>query len=130
MSTAVRTARSTACMRMRYLMPLAMAMAGTMARTARAQDSAVPRAPLARPDVVRGLYVKRWAVLDQRVWNLIGVAEHTEVNALVLDVKDIAGMSCTGQGCHLHAQSVRTPRRLSRKQVHPRGAASPHSHGE
>jgi hypothetical protein len=44
-----------------------------------------------RPEVVRGLYVNRWAVLGQRIWELIGVAKRTEVNALVLDVKDDRG---------------------------------------
>ena len=44
-----------------------------------------------RPVVVRGLYVNRWAVLGQRMWELIAVAKRTEVNALVLDVKDDRG---------------------------------------
>jgi hypothetical protein len=44
-----------------------------------------------RPAVVRGLYVNRWAVLGQRMWELIAVAKSTEVNALVLDVKDDRG---------------------------------------
>jgi hypothetical protein len=47
--------------------------------------------PMARPDVVRGLYVNRWAVLGQRMWELINVAKRTEINALVLDVKDDRG---------------------------------------
>ncbi len=45
-----------------------------------------------RPAVVRGLYVNRWAVLGQKMWELIGVAKRTEVNALVLDVKDDRGL--------------------------------------
>jgi len=49
------------------------------------------RSPMPRPAVVRGLYVNRWAVLDGRVWNLIAVARTTEVNALVIDVKDDRG---------------------------------------
>jgi hypothetical protein len=44
-----------------------------------------------RPEVVRGLYVNRWAVLGQRMWDLVDVAKRTEVNALVLDVKDDRG---------------------------------------
>jgi len=44
-----------------------------------------------RPVVVRGLYVNRWAVLGQRMWELIAVAKRTEINALVLDVKDDRG---------------------------------------
>ncbi|NUQ21520.1 MAG: hypothetical protein HOQ09_11220, partial [Gemmatimonadaceae bacterium] len=52
----------------------------------------VPRAPLvARPAEVRGLYVNRWAALGDRIWELIAVARRTEVNALVIDVKDDRG---------------------------------------
>lgn len=43
------------------------------------------------PKVVRGLYVNRWAALGDRGWALIGVASRTEVNALVIDVKDDRG---------------------------------------
>lgn len=51
-----------------------------------------PRAPLVpTPAELRGLYVNRWAALGQRVWQLIDVARATEVNALVIDVKDDRG---------------------------------------
>ena len=51
-----------------------------------------PVAPLvARPTHVRGLYVNRWVSLGQKMWQLIDVARTTEVNALVLDVKDDRG---------------------------------------
>jgi hypothetical protein len=53
--------------------------------------AAVPIMP--RPAVLRGLYVNRWAVLGQRMWELIDVAKRTEVNALVLDVKDDRGFT-------------------------------------
>lgn len=46
---------------------------------------------VARPDVLRGLYVNRWAALGQKMRELIGVANTTEVNALVIDVKDDRG---------------------------------------
>ena len=46
---------------------------------------------VATPRVVRGLYVNRWAALGQRMWDLIDVAKSTEVNALVIDVKDDRG---------------------------------------
>jgi hypothetical protein len=50
------------------------------------------RPPLVpEPKVVRGLYVNRWAALGDRGWALIGVASRTEVNALVIDVKDDRG---------------------------------------
>lgn len=52
-----------------------------------------PRQPrVATPRVVRGLYVNRWAVRGQRIWELIDVAKRTEVNALVIDVKDDRGL--------------------------------------
>ena len=50
---------------------------------------AQPRVPT--PRIVRGLYVNRWAALGQRMWELIDVANRTEVNALVIDVKDDRG---------------------------------------
>ena len=53
-------------------------------------DSA-PKPFVARPAVVRGLYVNRWAAIGRRMWELIGVAKRTEVNALVIDVKDDRG---------------------------------------
>jgi hypothetical protein len=48
-------------------------------------------AHVARPRVVRGLYVNRWAALGQKMGQLIEVAKTTEVNALVIDVKDDRG---------------------------------------
>jgi hypothetical protein len=52
-----------------------------------------PAAPLVRtPDPVRGLYVNRWAAIGQRMWQLIDIANRTEVNALVIDVKDDRGL--------------------------------------
>jgi hypothetical protein len=58
-----------------------------------APDSILPiRAPLVpTPEPVRGLYVNRWAALGQRMWELIDLAKRTEVNALVIDVKDDRG---------------------------------------
>src|SRR5687767_4199029 len=63
--------------------PAAPAVPDSIARPAQ------PR--VATPRVVRGLYVNRWAALGQRMWELIGVAKRTEVNALVIDVKDDRG---------------------------------------
>lgn len=73
----------------------ALALVAALSARAVAQDS-VSKAPSgttlqSRPDVVRGLYVNRWAVLGQRMWELIDIAKRTEVNALVLDVKDDRG---------------------------------------
>ena len=51
-----------------------------------------PKAPLvATPDTLRGLYVNRWAAIGQKIHKLIDVAKRTEVNALVIDVKDDRG---------------------------------------
>lgn len=44
-----------------------------------------------RPEVVRGLYVNRWAALGKKMGQLIDLAKKTEVNALVIDVKDDRG---------------------------------------
>src|SRR6188474_2196639 len=61
-------------------------------RSAASADSSPAPLPLvARPEVVRGLYVNRWAALGDRMWQLIDVAKRTEVNALVIDVKDDRG---------------------------------------
>lgn len=50
-------------------------------------------APLVRaPENVRGLYVNRWAAIGDRLGDLIAIAERTEVNALVIDVKDDRGL--------------------------------------
>jgi hypothetical protein len=46
---------------------------------------------VATPDTLRGLYVNRWAALGRKLTDLIGVAKRTEINALVIDVKDDRG---------------------------------------
>jgi hypothetical protein len=52
----------------------------------------IPPAPLVpTPSPLRGLYVNRWAAVGQKMWQLIDVAKRTEVNALVIDVKDDRG---------------------------------------
>lgn len=52
-----------------------------------------PGAPLVpTPSPLRGLYVNRWAALGRRMWQLIDLAKTTEVNALVIDVKDDRGL--------------------------------------
>jgi len=70
------------------------ARAQGVARAALPPDSvAHPPAPLVKtPAVVRGLYVNRWAATGTKVWQLIGLAKTTEVNALVIDVKDDRGL--------------------------------------
>ena len=58
-----------------------------------APDSlAHPPAPIVpTPPIVRGLYVNRWAAIGNKVWQLIALADRTEINALVIDVKDDRG---------------------------------------
>jgi len=51
----------------------------------------VPAPLVPTPKVVRGLYVNRWAAIGDRGWELIRTASHTEINALVIDVKDDRG---------------------------------------
>jgi len=60
-------------------------------RAASAESASKPLPLVSRPEVVRGLYVNRWAALGDRMWQLIDVAKRTEVNALVIDVKDDRG---------------------------------------
>lgn len=61
---------------------------------------------------MRGLYVNRWAVLDQRMWDLVMVAQQTEVNALVLDVKD-------DRGYVLYRSSVPLAHQIGADTTHP-----------
>ena len=44
------------------------------------------------PDTLRGLYVNRWAALGNSMWKLVDIAKRTEINALVIDVKDDRGL--------------------------------------
>jgi hypothetical protein len=50
-----------------------------------------PVAHVPTPDTLRGLYVNRWAALGSKLNGLIDVAKKTEINALVIDVKDDRG---------------------------------------
>jgi hypothetical protein len=73
--------------------PAGAKSADSAARNAAARDSVPAKVPLVpTPDPVRGLYVNRWAALGkQRMSQLIDLAKTTEVNALVIDVKDDRG---------------------------------------
>ena len=62
-----------------------IAMAGSK------DQSPPPVAHVATPDTLRGLYVNRWAALGSKLRTLIDVAKKTEINALVIDVKDDRG---------------------------------------
>ncbi len=53
-------------------------------------DSASPSAP----GIVRGLYVNRWAAQSaRRMRSLIAIADSTEINAFVIDMKDEFGLN-------------------------------------
>ena len=72
--------------------PTVQGSASDSARRNASADTLPKALPLVpRPEVVRGLYVNRWAALGERMWQLIDVAKRTEVNALVIDVKDDRG---------------------------------------
>lgn len=80
-----------------------------------ARDSVRARV-LPRPAIVRGLYVNRWAAIGQRVWDLVGVARRTEVNALVIDVKD-------DRGYVLYRSGVPLARRIGADTTNPMPAS-------
>jgi hypothetical protein len=63
----------------------------TASSTAARIDSVRPVAHVPTPDTLRGLYVNRWAALGSKLDRLIEVARTTEINALVIDVKDDRG---------------------------------------
>src|SRR6266571_265895 len=51
-----------------------------------------PPSPLVEPPgTLRGLYVNRWAAIGSKIWDLLTIAKTTEINALVIDVKDDRG---------------------------------------
>jgi hypothetical protein len=77
---------------------------------------ATPKPFVARPPVVRGLYVSRWAAIGPTMWKLIDVANRTEVNALVIDVKD-------DRGYVLYRSSVPLAHRIGADTVNPMPAS-------
>jgi hypothetical protein len=75
------------------------------ASTALAQGASAPPAPTVTPaehallpdtQIVRGLYVNRFAAQSsRRMHQLIEIADHSEINALVIDLKDEFGLNYT-----------------------------------
>ena len=87
-------------------------------RTAAADATPKPLPLVPRPDVVRGLYVNRWAALGERMGQLIDVAKRSEVNALVIDVKDDRGFLLYRSGVPLaRAIGADTNRPMSEKRL-------------
>src|SRR5215213_122173 len=75
--------------------PVAQA-AGTVAAPAAAAavTPEVARPDTAAPTIVRALYVNRWASQSRRrMAKLIATADSTEINALVVDMKDEFGLN-------------------------------------
>lgn len=50
-----------------------------------------PPPPGEPPTVVRGIYLNRWVFARQKLYDLIRLADSTEINAFVIDVKDATG---------------------------------------
>ena len=78
------------------------------------QQAAIPH--VVKPSPLRGLYVNRWAALGTRMPQLIGIARRTEINALVIDVKD-------DRGFVLYRSSVPLAREIGADTNHTMSAA-------
>ncbi|HJR67785.1 MAG TPA: putative glycoside hydrolase [Gemmatimonadaceae bacterium] len=81
-----------------------LATAGPSAQTAQVEPAPAPKPQI--PDtvrradtaIVRGLYVLRWAAQSPaRMKKLIAIADSTEINALVIDIKDEFGLNYKSQ---------------------------------
>lgn len=62
-----------------------------------------------RPGSVKALYVNAWAFSGNRLWDLVRLADSSDVNALVVDVKD-------DTGCLLYRSRVATAREIGADQ--------------
>ncbi|HEY6222421.1 MAG TPA: putative glycoside hydrolase [Gemmatimonadales bacterium] len=58
-----------------------------------------------RPTTVKALYVNAWAFSGNRLWQIVRMIEGTEINSLVVDVKD-------DTGCILYRSQVETARQI------------------
>src|SRR5881409_4302134 len=65
---------------------------------------ALPRL-LPSPATVKALYVNAWAFGSSRLWQLVRLADETEINAFVVDVKD-------DTGCLLYPSAVPTAEQI------------------
>src|SRR5436190_11487894 len=54
---------------------------------------------------IKGLYVNAWAFGSQKLWQLVRLADETEINAFVIDVKD-------DTGCLLYPSAVKTAEQI------------------
>lgn len=62
-----------------------------------------------RPETVKALYVNAWAFGSNRLWQLVRLVDSTDINALVVDVKD-------DTGCLLYRSNVPTARAIGADQ--------------
>jgi hypothetical protein len=100
-------------MRFRLLVLAVAWAAPAAAQTVPGRDTTRDSLTLApRPAVIRGLYVSRWAALGRRMNELIDIAKRTEINALVIDVKD-------DRGYVLYRSSVPLAHRIGADTVQP-----------
>lgn len=61
------------------------------------------------PRAIKGLYVNAWAFGSHKLWDLVRLADETEINALVIDVKD-------DTGCLLYPSAVPTAQQVGANQ--------------
>lgn len=76
--------------------------------------------PLAVPNPVRGLYANRAAVEGRDIWQLVDLARHSEVNALVIDIKDDRGLL-------LYPSTVGLVHAIGADTAHPMAVARVHA---
>lgn len=88
----------------------------TTATVVMAEPEPEPVQRVPTPSVIRGLYVNRWAALGNRMRELIELAKTTEINSLVIDVKD-------DRGYMLYRSSVPLVREIGADTVMPMSAA-------
>jgi len=70
------------------------------------------------PEPIRALYVNAWAFSSAKLWPLIRLADSTEINAFVIDVKD-------DTGCLLYRSQVATARTIGASDCARLGAIGP-----
>src|SRR5439155_1707193 len=58
---------------------------------------------------IKGLYVNAWAFGSRKLWQLVRLVDETEINALVIDVKD-------DTGCLLYPSAVPTAQQIGANQ--------------
>lgn len=84
-----------------------------LAAAAQTSASAQQPKPSAAPEAVRALYVNRWATQSRkRMAKLIAAADATEINALVLDMKDEFGLNYRSENPEF-ARNAGTANKLS-----------------